>query len=158
MKLELLKGFSFGITSAIITTLGIIVGLNATTHSKIVIIGGIISIAIADAFSDAIGLHIAEESQIKKTKKEIWLPSITAFITKFVFALIFIFPIIIFQNSTAIIISLIWGLTLLAIFSYYLAIKQKIQPWKVIVEHLLIAIIVIFITHQVGQWIANSFI
>ena len=158
MKKSIVKGFSFGLTSAVITTLGIIVGLNATTHSKIVIIGGILAIAIADAFSDALGIHIAEESENKHQTKDLWLAALAAFLTKFIFALTFIIPILVFNNSTAIIVSLLWGGVLITIFSYYLACKQKIKAWKVIGEHLIIALIVIIITHFVGQWINQIFI
>lgn len=64
-----MKGFSFGITSGIITTLGLIAGLDRSTHSRMVIIGAIIAIAIADAMSDSWGIHISEESQNKNPKK-----------------------------------------------------------------------------------------
>jgi len=158
MKCAFTKGFSFGLTSAVITTLGIIVGLNATTNSKIAIIGGVLAIAIADAFSDALGIHIAEESEGQHTAKQIWCATLVTFLTKFIFALTFIIPILLFSITTAIIISLIWGLGLLSVFSYYLAQKQKIQPWKVIAEHVLIAVLVIIITHLVGQWIGQTFI
>ena len=153
-----IKGFSFGLTSAVITTLGIIVGLDATTGSRIAIIGGILAIAIADAFSDALGIHIAEESEAKNDPRQLWVGAFVAFITKFFIALTFIIPIILFTKNLALIVSLIWGLALLSIFSYYLAQKQKIQPWKVIAEHVIIGIIVIAITHFVGQWIGKTFI
>jgi len=42
-------GLSFGLTSGIITTLGLMVGLHSGTHSRLVVIGGILTIAIADA-------------------------------------------------------------------------------------------------------------
>ena len=158
MKLAIRKGFSFGLTSAVITTLGIIVGLNATTHSKIIVVGGILAIAIADAFSDALGIHISEESEIRHSRKEIWLATVSAFLTKLIFALTFIIPIALLPNSSAIIVSLIWGLALLTIFSYYLAKRQKIKPWKAITEHVIIAIVVIIITQLVGQWIGKTFI
>jgi len=158
MKCAFTKGFSFGLTSAVITTLGIIVGLNASTNSKIAVIGGILAIAIADAFSDALGIHIAEESEGKHTTKQIWCATLVTFLTKFIFALTFIIPILLFTTNTALIISLIWGLGLLSLFSYYLAKKQKTQPWKIIAEHVLIAIAVILITHFVGQWIGQTFI
>lgn len=53
MRLSIRKGFSFGLTSGVITTLGLIVGLHSSTHSDLSVIGGILSIAIADAMSDA---------------------------------------------------------------------------------------------------------
>ena len=63
MKHSIKVGFSFGLTSGIITTLGLMIGLNSSTNSSIVVIGGILTIAIADSLSDAIGIHIAEESE-----------------------------------------------------------------------------------------------
>ena len=46
------KGFSFGLTSGVITTLGMIVGLETATSSKLAVVAGIVSVAIADAFSE----------------------------------------------------------------------------------------------------------
>lgn len=158
MKLASLKGFSFGLTSGVITTLGIMVGLNATTHSKLVVIGGILSIAIADAFSDALGMHISVESEAKYSTKQIWSATLSTFLAKFIVALTFVVPVLLFTNSTAIIIGSFWGIFLLTIYSFYLAKRQKTSPLKVIGEHLAIAIIVIIITQLVGQWISKIFI
>ena len=72
MKHSIKKGFSFGLTSGVITTLGLIVGLHSGTHSKLVVIGGVLVIAVADALSDALGIHISEESENKHTQREIW--------------------------------------------------------------------------------------
>lgn len=70
MKDSIKKGVSFGITSGIITTLGLIIGLEAGTHSKLIIISGILTIAFADAFSDSLGVHILEESGKYGKKKK----------------------------------------------------------------------------------------
>jgi len=152
MRHSLKTGFSFGLTSGIITTLGLIVGLHSGTHSRIVIIGGIITIAIADAFSDSIGIHICEESEGKH-----WESTISTLLSKFTFSISFILPILFLSLSTAIIISLIWGLSLIGIFSYYTAKLRKSKPWKSILEHLAIALLVIVITHYVGIWISITF-
>ena len=72
MKHSLKVGFSFGLTSGIITTLGLLTGLDSSTNSKLVVIGGVLTIAIADAFSDVLGIHISEESENKHTSREIW--------------------------------------------------------------------------------------
>ncbi len=157
MKHSLKIGFSFGITSGIITTLGLIVGLHSGTHSKIAVIGGILTIAIADAFSDALGIHISEESENRHTAKEIWLSTISTLLSKFIFAMTFIIPVLLFNLTTAIIVSIVWGLLILGLFSFYLAREQKTKAWKVIVEHELIAIVVIVLTHFVGYWISSLF-
>ncbi|MBU0981040.1 MAG: hypothetical protein KJ709_09685 [Nanoarchaeota archaeon] len=155
MKLSIRKGFSFGLTSGIITTLGLIVGLHSSTHSDIVVIGGILVIAIADAMSDSLGIHMSEESENQHTSREIWESTISTFLSKFIFAMTFIIPILLLELSLAIIISIAWGLSLIAIFSYFIAKYQKIKPYKVICEHLLIAVLVIVITHYVGHLVAT---
>lgn len=158
MKHSLKIGFSFGSTSGIITTLGLMVGLHSGTHSTLAVIGGILTIAVADAFSDALGIHISEESEIKHTEKEIWESTISAFLAKFIFPLIFIIPVLLFQLSTAILINIIFGLSLLSIFSFVLAKEQKKKPWKVILEHLIVALIVIVLTHYIGNWLSSQFV
>jgi len=159
MKISIRKGLGFGLTSGIITTLGLMVGLNSGTHSKIVVLGGILLIAIADSLSDALGIHISEESGNKKTTKQhIWECTISTFVFKFIFALTFIIPILILSLQTAIIVSVIWGLSLLTIFSFYISKKQNKNPSKAIIEHLFIAVVVIIITHFVGKWISTIFI
>lgn len=155
MRLSIRKGFSFGLTSGVITTLGLIVGLHSSTHSDLSVIGGILSIAIADAMSDALGIHISEESECKHSTKEIWESTISTFSSKFVFALTFIIPVLFLQLSTAIIVCVIWGLSLIAVFSYYIAKQQNVKPYKTILEHSIIAIIVIVVTHHIGEWIAT---
>lgn len=150
-------GFSFGLTSGIITTLGLMVGLHSGTHSKLVVLGGILTIAIADAFSDALGIHVSEESENVHSTKEIWESTISTFLAKFVFALTFIVPILTFKLSTAIVVSIIWGLSILAIVSYGMAKEQGEKPWKVVTEHLIIALAVIVITHYVGHWVSSRF-
>jgi len=57
----LASGLGFGVTSAVITTLGLMIGLNASTGSKMVVIGGILTIAIADSLSDALGVHVSKQ-------------------------------------------------------------------------------------------------
>ena len=153
MKDSLRTGIAFGLTSAIITTLGLMVGLHSGTHSRVVVLGGILTIAIADAFSDALGIHVSEEAENVHTAKQIWVATAATFLTKFLFALTFAAPVLILPLSTAILVSLIWGMSILAILSYAMAKSQGEAPWKIVGEHILIALVVIGITHLVGDWV-----
>ena len=157
MKKSLRVGFNFGLTSGIITTLGLIVGLHAGTHSTLAVIGGVLTIAIADSFSDALGIHVSQESE-NKDSKTVWEATITTFLTKLIFALTFLVPILIFDIDIAIMMSVVWGLALLTILSYYIAKKQKEPAWRVILEHIIIMLIVITITHYLGDWISITFV
>lgn len=151
-------GMSFGLTSGIITTLGLMIGLNSGTSSKLVVIGGILTIAIADSLSDALGIHISEESENKHTEKEIWESTIFTFVSKFIISLSFIIPVLYLNLNSAMWISIFWGLSLLCLFSYFISKNQKVKSWKVIIEHLIIAILVIIIAHYIGYWVSITFI
>lgn len=155
MKQSFKTGFGFGLTSGIITTLGLIVGLHAGTHSKVVVLGGILVIAIADAFSDALGIHVAEESDKEQSRKQVWEATVSTFLSKFLIALTFIIPILFMQLSAAIMVSVLWGLFLIGAISFYLAKQKKENPKNVILEHLFIAVLVIIVTNSLGNWVAT---
>jgi vacuolar iron transporter family protein len=153
MKDSWKTGISFGLTSGVITTLGLMVGLHSGTHSRAIVIGGILTIAIADAMSDALGIHVSEESKNSVPMSQIWEATLATFAAKFVVSATFIIPVIFAPLDQAIVISVAWGLLLLTVLSVFVARAQGIAPWKVIGEHLFIALCVVAMTHVVGDWV-----
>ena len=127
MKGSLKKGFSFGLTSGIITTLGLMVGLYASTSSKMVVLGGILTIAVADSLSDALGIHMSEESDKNTTHKQVWESTFAAFFAKFIIALTFVVPVLLFELLTAVIVAVVWGFLLLVILN----IQRKLNYWVI---------------------------
>lgn len=154
MRKSIKKGFGFGITSGIITTLGLIIGLYSGTNSKHIVLGGIMMIAIADAMSDSLGIHISEEA-INESRRNIWESTASTFVFKFIFASMFVIPFLFLELKTAIIFCVVFGLVLLSIFSFYIARKQKVNSLCVVLEHLVIAIVVIIITYFVGKFVSG---
>lgn len=152
MKASWKTGLSFGLTSGVITTLGLMVGLHAGTHSRAVVLGGILTIAVADALSDAMGIHLAEESTNSGPASHVWEATVATFAAKFCIAMTFVVPVLGLPLPQAIGASILWGFLLLAGLSFFLARAQKIAPWKVIGEHLFIALCVITLTHYIGDW------
>jgi VIT1/CCC1 family predicted Fe2+/Mn2+ transporter len=157
MKRAFKIGFSFGLPSGIVTTLGLIVGLNSITQSHLVVIGGILTIALADSFSDAMGIHFAQETENHLTHKDIWKSTLFTLLSKFIFSSIFIIPVLLFDLTTAIIISIMIGLYFIFLISLIIARDRNDNPWKVISEHILITILVILVTHYVGIFLSNFF-
>jgi VIT1/CCC1 family predicted Fe2+/Mn2+ transporter len=127
------------------------VGLISGTGSKLAVLGGILVIAIADAFSDALGIHITEESKSHKSVRDVWEATFSTLFAKFFFAITFIFPVLLFDLKTAMIIDIVWGALLLTIISVIIAREQKTKSWKMVGEHLLIATVVIAISHWAGK-------
>jgi VIT1/CCC1 family predicted Fe2+/Mn2+ transporter len=150
-------GLSFGLTSGIITTLGLMIGLYSGTNSQFVVIGGILTIAIADSMSDALGIHIAVESEDSHSSREIWESTFGTFIFKFIVASSFLIPVFLLDLQIAVITCIVWGLSLLGILSYTIAKRRDAKVWRVIGEHLFIAVIVIIVANYVGQFLRLAF-
>jgi VIT1/CCC1 family predicted Fe2+/Mn2+ transporter len=148
--------FSFGATSAIITNLGLITGLDTLTHPRLSIIGGILLIALADNISDSFGIHIYQESECIGSK-EVWLSTLSNFLTRIFVSLVFIILIAALPIGLAVACSMAWGLTLLAVMSYVIAKDRKVNPFQAIFEHISIAIVVITLSHFVGKGIIGRF-
>jgi VIT1/CCC1 family predicted Fe2+/Mn2+ transporter len=157
MNHSIRTGLSFGLTSGIITTLGLMIGLAAGTHSSIAVLGGIFTIAVADAFSDALGMHISSEAKKKHSLRGIWEATLSTFGAKLVIALTFAVPVILLGLDNAVIASIVWGITALGVLSYFVAKQEKEDPLHVIAEHLLIAIVVILATNWVGSTVSVVF-
>ena len=147
-------------TSGVITSLGMIVGLHSATSSRLVVISGIIIMAIADGLSDAAGVHISEESELEKgiakhTQKEIWAATIFTFISKLIFTLTFAIPFLTFPLKTAVPVAIIWGIFLLIFLNFTIAKIKQENSVMLITEHVLLAIFVIVVSHGVGHFVAR---
>ena len=150
-------GLFFGATSGVITTLGLMIGLNAGTHSLAAVLGGILVIAVADAMSDALGIHLAEEADPNSTTEHIWAATVSTFLNKFVFALSFAIPLLLLPLDLAVMVSVVWGMLVITVLSYFIARVQEASPIAIIMEHLAIALLVVVLSHSIGVWVGKVF-
>jgi vacuolar iron transporter family protein len=148
--------FSFGATSAIITNLGIITGMDTMTHPKLSIIGALLVIALADNLSDSFGIHIYQESE-HLSKKEVLLSTLTNFLTRLFVSSTFIILIIVLPIRVAVVCSVIWGLLVLTVMTYLIAKQQKIHIWSAILTHITIAVVVVIASNFIGAFIISKF-
>lgn len=148
-------GFSFGLTSGIITTLGLMVGIESATASKVAVGGAILTIAIADAMSDALGIHMSEESTHDHTPKEVWQSTISTLLFKFCFAAIFLIPVLLLELTLAVWVSVAAGILILGVFSFEIARRQKSKVGLVVAEHLVIVVLVILAARFAGSLISR---
>lgn len=152
------EGFSFGLTSGIITTLGLMVCLQIGTDSLLAVVGAIVTIAIGGALSDALAMHLAEESRVKFANKKLWRASIATFLSQCLFTLTFLIPVLLFRLETAIVICIVYGLILIAGLSTYIGIKRKENVLHTLLTHVLLTIFVIVISYLLGKLINFFFI
>jgi len=151
-----LTRFSFGATSAIITSLALIVGLSRNINPKLTIIGSLLVIAVADNISDSLGIHIYQESELLNYKV-VRASTFSNFLTRFLAVLIFILLVAFLPIKYAVIFSIAYGILLLTILSYLIAREQKVNPYLSIFQHVAIAILVIAVSGLLSEWILNIF-
>jgi hypothetical protein len=143
-------GIFFGATSGVITTVGLMVGLQAGTQSFTAVLGGVVVIAVSDSMSDALGIHLAQEADPESTRAHIWAATLWAFVSKFLVAISFALPLILLPLDQAVLVGVVWGLTIVTFMSYFLAHMQQTSAWRVVGEHVSIALVVIALSHYVG--------
>jgi VIT1/CCC1 family predicted Fe2+/Mn2+ transporter len=150
-------GVFFGATSGVITTIGLIVGLHAGTQSLVAVLGGILVVAVADAMSDAMGIHLAQEADPESSANHIWAATIWTFVTKLVVALTFALPLLWLPLQPAIIVAVSWGLLVITFLSAGLARIQRVSMLPVVTEHLGIAMLVVTVSYFIGIWVRATF-
>ena len=151
-----LTRFSFGVTSAIVTSLAFIVSLSESINSRFAIIVSLLVFAVADNISDSLGLHIFQESDLKKSKV-VNVSTFSNFFTRFLVVVVFVLLVEFLPINYAVIVSIIFGISLLSVLSYFIAKEQKTNPYMSILEHLAIAILVIVVSYFLREWIINFF-
>ena len=159
MRINEIHNYSFGITSAIMTSLAVIIGLSWATNN-LTIIATLLIIAIADNVSDSFGMHVYQESK-NISSKEVKKTTTNNFIARILTTLVFILFVIILSTNLAVIISTIFGLTVLVIISYFISLNRNINPYYMTSRHLALAIILMvssFVLRYVILTIFSSFI
>ena len=150
-------GLFFGTTSGGITTCGLLVGLAAGTGSLEAVLGGILVIAVADSMSDALGIHISEESAPNTDARHVWTATVVTFLAKLLVAASFALPFFFTPLQPATFLALGWGAFLLTALSWQLARLQSEPAIPIIAEHLMVGTLVVVLSHGVGLWVAHAF-
>ena len=156
MRESFKTALGFGVTTGVITTLGLMVGLASGTHSRIAVIGGVLTIAIADSLSDALGIHVSEEYAGKK-HGEVWEASFATLATKFFFASTFLLPVLLLELGEAVAVGVAWGALLVAGISWAVAHERGEKAWRPITEHVAITLLVVALSHYAGELISKAF-
>jgi dolichol kinase len=151
-----LSNFSFGAVSAVITCLALITSLDINDKSKLIVVGSLCVIALADNISDTLGIHIYQEGEFSSFKK-VWRGTLSNFVARACVILVFILFVFFLPPAFAVICSILYGFSILTVVSYLVAQKRHVAPAPVIVEHIVIAILVLglskYISYLIKVWL-----
>ena len=147
------RNISFGATSAVMTSVAIIIGLGGTVNAKMNIILALLIIAVADNVTDSFGIHIYQESQTSSAA-EVRRTTLMNFLTRLLITTLFILFVLFFSLELATILAIILGLSVIVGLSYVISAQRNVNPYPVILLHLLLAVIVIGATFVLRDAIA----
>ena len=147
-----LRNLSFGGPAAIVTSMGLIVGLGAATAARPAVVTSLLIIGIADNLTDSLSVHIYQESE-RLAERDAFHTTVANFFARFSVCITFIVILLLFPASTAVPVSMIWGFVLLSVLSYFLARTRGVGAVSEILKHCAVALVVIGISRAIGAWL-----
>jgi VIT1/CCC1 family predicted Fe2+/Mn2+ transporter len=150
------RTFSFGGTSGVVTSIGLIIGLGAATAPRSAIISGLLIVALADNLSDSLSIHMYQEAE-KLEERAALRTTLVNFVVRLFFAFTFVLIVALLPDSYAAIVALVWGFLLLGLLSYVLARVRGVSSLSEVSKHFGVAVVVIAVSRVVGLWILHHF-
>jgi VIT1/CCC1 family predicted Fe2+/Mn2+ transporter len=151
-----LRNYIFGSSAAIVTDVSLIVGLGSARAGKGTILAGLLTIAVADNISDSLGIHLYKESEGYDQRLSL-LSTTLNFLSRLLVSCTFIAIVLLLPMAHAVYVGLIWGLLLVIFISYLISRSNRENPIKEMAVHVLIAVVVIALSHYLGHEIAVFF-
>jgi VIT1/CCC1 family predicted Fe2+/Mn2+ transporter len=148
-----IQRYAFGTTAAVMTSMGLIVGLGTANTGRGGIIAGLLIIGVADNLSDTLGIDLHEEADLGETKA--FSLSVSNYVARLVIVCSFVGLVLLLPLPTARVVSVLWGAALLSVLTYQIAVIRASKPIVEILKHLTIAAAVIGLSHLIGLLIAR---
>ena len=148
---------SFGGTAAIVTSMGLILGLDAATSSQRTIVSSLLIVALADNLTDSLSVHVYQEAE-RLESHQAFMATAANFVTRLLASLSFVALVIVTPRVLLIMVAGLWGFLLLTLLTYRLARARGANVGQEIMRHFAVAATVLLINRLLGTWIANVFV
>lgn len=152
-----IEGAAFGIMSGVITILGVLIGLSVTGVKSIASMG-IVIVGVADAFSDAAGMYVSEESEGMHKFWELFRSAAFTFAGKISMLVVLLVPVLLLNLWTGVLVSAAVGITIVAGLGLFIGRKKHLPgKIKMAVKYALIAMAIAIISYYIGGFAQNFF-
>ncbi len=147
---------SFGGTAAIVTSMGLILGMDAAETGRHAVISASLICAFADNLSDSLSVHAYQEAE-QLEPKEAFVSMIANFCVRLSVAASFVAIVYFVPRPWLTTAMGTWGFLLLSLLTIRLAKARNAHAGKEVLKHLVVAAIVIAASRWIGAWIASEF-
>jgi VIT1/CCC1 family predicted Fe2+/Mn2+ transporter len=149
------RRISYGGTAAVVTSTALISGLSAANATKPIIVSALLIAALADNLTDALSVHIFQESE-QLTQKDAFTATTTNFVTRLLLCASFVPLVAFFPLSHATVLAILWAALLLGALTYMVARERNVKPMPEVVKHLFVASVAIIASTLIGHWIGAA--
>ncbi|HVW24439.1 MAG TPA: hypothetical protein VHC69_03680 [Polyangiaceae bacterium] len=149
------RHYSYGGTAAIVTSVGLIVGLGAAGVPRASIVSGLLVVGIADNVSDSLSIHMYQESENLEGRSA-FHATLTNFVARFLVVMSFVGIAVVAPFRAAPIVALTWGMLLLGALTHRIARARGVSPWRETLKHVFVALLVVAVSRALGAWIAAN--
>lgn len=143
---------SYGGTAGIVTSMSLIIGLDSASASTAAIVSGLLIVALADNLTDALSIHIYQESE-HLAPREAFRSTVTNFAARLLVSLTFVLFVLLLPMASAILAVVAWGLCLIVALTTIIARERKANVAVEIAKHVSVALVVILASKAIGSWI-----
>jgi vacuolar iron transporter family protein len=141
-------------TAAIVTSMGLVAGLEAANAETATMEGALLIAAIADNLTDSLSVHMYQEPE-RLEPRDAFVGTLTNFAARLIVCLSFVLIVALFGTHTAAVGGIVWGISSLGGLTYMLARHRKVSALSEVGKHLAVASLVILASRSIGHWIAT---
>jgi VIT1/CCC1 family predicted Fe2+/Mn2+ transporter len=147
-----LRALSYGGTAAIVTSMGLIVGLRAGAASRSALVSSLLLVALADNLTDSLAIHVYQESEHLDGRRA-FRATVGNFLVRFFVAMSFVLLVLALPSAYLVPLTLGWGMVLLSTLTWLVARSRGAPPFVEVAKHLALAVVVIGVSRAIGDWI-----
>jgi len=150
-----LRKISYGGTAAVVTGMGLVIGLGAAGSTRSAIVASLLIFAIADNLSDSLSIHVYQESE-RLEERAAFRATVANFATRFGLSAGFVAIVILLAPPLAVIAALTWGGLALVMLTALVARDRGAPVVPEIAKHLAVAAVVIVASKGIGGWLQHA--
>jgi adenylate cyclase class IV/VIT1/CCC1 family predicted Fe2+/Mn2+ transporter len=148
---------TFGVTSGILTTAGVLMGVHSASASRLAIMASLVSVAMADSWSDAFGMFNSKMSERGVTRASALRFAGATLVAKMTVPLLFVVPVATLPLPRAINVCLAIGAILLSLLSAEQALVSQKPVARLVCRNLVLALFIINVSRLAGKAIGWMF-
>ena len=150
-----IRQFSYGATSAAVTGMALVTGLDAASSSRVTVVASLLVFAVADNLTDSLSIHVYQESEGLDTQAA-FRATLFNYATRLGVSVGFVLIVMLAPATVSAIAALVWGGLLLGVMTALVARHRGAPVATEIGKHFALAAVVVIVSKGIGTWLLRT--